>query len=101
MRPDSCVAPESEGRYAGGMASLNVSVPESTRLALGLPLDRVGEELLLAAAMQWFESGRLSSGAAAELAGMSKPAFMQRLHDFGIPAFRQNRSELLDEIANA
>lgn len=68
---------------------------------MGLPLDRVGEELLLAAAMQWFESGRLSSGAAAELAGLSKPAFLTRLKDFGIPAFRQNRSELLDEVANA
>lgn len=87
--------------YPAGMESLKVSVPESTRLALGLPLDRIGEELLLAAAMQWFESGRLSSGAAAELAGLSKPAFVQKLNDYGIPAFRQNRNELLDEISNA
>lgn len=55
----------------------------------------------MAAAVQWFESGKLSGGAAAELAGLSKPAFMERLRDFGVPAFRQSVDELNEECGNA
>ena len=83
------------------MAEIKIQVPEATRVALGVSDERLGDEVLLAAAMQWFEGGRLSSGAAAELAGLPKPAFLQKLNDFGIPAFRQNRAELLDEAAHA
>jgi hypothetical protein len=78
-----------------------VQIPEHTTVALGLHPERVGEALLLAAAMQWFESGKLSSGAAAELAGLPKPVFMERLGNFGIPAFRQTEEELREEFTNA
>lgn len=78
-----------------------VQIPEATPVALGLNPARVGEALLLAAAVQWYESGRLSSGAAAELAGMPKPVFLERLKDFGVPTFRQSEDELREEFGNA
>ena len=83
------------------MTQVMVQVPEATPLALGLDPGRLGEALLLAAAVQWYESGRLSSGAAAELAGIPKPVFLERLRDFGVAAFRQNESELREECGNA
>jgi predicted HTH domain antitoxin len=83
------------------MTQVMVQIPEATPVALGLNPERVGEALLLAAAVQWYESGRLSSGAAAELAGMPKPVFLERLKDFGVPTFRQSEEELREEFANA
>lgn len=83
------------------MTQIMVRIPEATSVALGLNPERVGEALLLAAAVQWYESGRLSSGAAAELAGLPKPVFLERLKDFGVPTFRQSEEELREEFANA
>ncbi|MFM7181979.1 MAG: UPF0175 family protein [Verrucomicrobiales bacterium] len=83
------------------MTQIVVRVPEATPVALGINPERVGDALLLAAAVQWYESGKLSSGAAAELAGLPKPVFVERLKDFGVPAFRQSEEELREEFANA
>lgn len=83
------------------MTQVLVQIPEAMPVALGLNPERIGEALLLAAAVQWFESGRLSSGAAAELAGMPKPVFLERLKDFGVPTFRQTEEQLREELANA
>jgi len=83
------------------MTKLIVQVPEATPVALGLDPEQLGEALLLAAAVQWYESGKLSSGAAADLAGLPKPVFLERLKDFGVPTFRQSGQELREELANA
>jgi predicted HTH domain antitoxin len=83
------------------MCQLTLSVPDTTPEALHVPADRLGAELLLAAALKLYEAGRLSSGAAAELAGLPKPVFLERLAAYGVPAFRQSAAELQDETANA
>ncbi len=82
------------------MTQVLIQIPEATSVALGLSPDRLGNALVLAAAVQWFESGKLSSGAAADLAGLPKPVFLERLKDFGVPAFRQTDDELLEELDN-
>lgn len=96
-----CICRSDCGRYAVVMTEVVVQIPESTPEALGLDPRQLGDHLLLAAAVQWYESGRLSSGAAAELAGLPKPVFLQRLQEFGVATFRQSRDELREEIANA
>ena len=83
------------------MTQVLVQIPEATPVALGLSPERMGGALVLAAAVQWYESGKLSSGAAAELAGLPKPMFMERLKDFGVATFRHSDSELLEECKNA
>ena len=47
------------------------------------------------------ELKRLSSGAAARLAGVPKPIFLQRLGSYGVATFRQTPEELLEELDNA
>ncbi len=47
----------------------------------------MGQELRLAAAMKLYELGKLSSGAAANLAGIPKPLFLTKLADYGIDSF--------------
>ena len=49
------------------MTLVTVSLPEETLLALHLTPDKLVQELRLAAAVNLYELGRLSSGAAANL----------------------------------
>jgi predicted HTH domain antitoxin len=74
-----------------------MTIPDASLLALDLPPDRVGDELRLAAAIKLHEVGRLSSGAAAELAGVPKPLFMLRLSDYGVDAFRLTKKDFAQE----
>jgi predicted HTH domain antitoxin len=83
------------------MSQVTLNVPETIPAALHVPLEKLGAELLLAAAMKLYEAGRLSGGAAAALAGIPRPVFLDRLAGYGVPAFRQGTAELRDEAANA
>ncbi|MBI2478607.1 MAG: UPF0175 family protein [Planctomycetia bacterium] len=53
------------------------------------------------AAVKLFEMKKLSSGAAARLAGIPRVVFLQRLGDYGVATFRQTEEELLEEMRNA
>lgn len=83
------------------MTTVSFSLPDAMLLALKLPADQVEGELRLAAAMKLFELGRLSSGAAADLAGVPRPVFLGKLADYGIPTFRMTATELAEDIASA
>jgi hypothetical protein len=63
--------------------------------------DEIREELRMAAAAKFYEMGRLSSGAAAELAGVPKPLFLMRLGDYGVATFRETEAELRRDLENA
>ena len=51
----------------------------------------------LTAAVKLFELGRLSSGAAARLAGVPRVVFLARLADFGVDTFRLTEAQLQRE----
>jgi predicted HTH domain antitoxin len=51
----------------------------------------------MAAAVKVFELGRLSSGAAARLAGVPRVIFLSRLADYGVDTFRLTDEELTKE----
>jgi len=53
------------------MSQIILSIPDETLLALRLTPEQLGAELRLAAAIKMYELGRLSSGAAARLAGIT------------------------------
>jgi predicted HTH domain antitoxin len=83
------------------MTQVILSLPDQAGLALKLPPESLPGELLLAAAMKLCELGRLSTGAAAELAGVPKPVFLSKLADYGVTAFRHNEAELREDMENA
>ena len=58
-------------------------------------------ELLMLSAVKLHELSQLSSGAAAELAGLPKPVRLQRLGHYGVNTFSQSKAELEEEAANA
>lgn len=81
--------------------TLTVDVSEASLKALGATPDVAAAELRLAAAMKLHEIGRLSSGAAAELAGISRVEFLSKLGQYGVSAFQLAPEEVEKDVANA
>ena len=84
--------------------SMNVlTIPYSDDLLLSMkrsPQEFESEARLLLAVKQ-YEMARVSTDAAAKLAGMSRVAFMFELSRFGLSPMGQDPSELAEDFANA
>jgi predicted HTH domain antitoxin len=80
------------------MTEVMMSLPDKASLALKVPPDALGKELLFAAIVKLYEMGRLSSGAAAELAGVPKPLFLAKLVDYSVCTFDLGKDELQREM---
>jgi predicted HTH domain antitoxin len=79
--------------------TVTLDLPDSTLKALHVETPAEGAaKVRLIAAVKLFELGQLSSGAAAELAGMHRIAFLERLKDFGVSPFQQTPEDLRRDI---
>lgn len=83
------------------MSEITLSIPDESALALKLAPEALAAELRLAAAVKLYEVGRLSSGAAATLAGVPRTLFLTKLADYGVPTFRMTKEELQEDLARA
>ncbi len=74
-----------------------------TTLTLNLPKTIKFEEreLVLILATKLYEQGKLSLGQAAELAELSKRAFMEILADYGVSVFNYPADDLDRDLENA
>ncbi len=83
------------------MSQITLTIPDETLVALHSTQDSFGSELRLAAAVKLFELGRLSSGGAANLAGIPRTVFLMKLSDYGVATFAQTEAELRRDLGNA
>lgn len=83
------------------MFDIKLSLPDETLVALKRTPDQMAEEIRLAAAMKLYELGRLSSGAAAALAGVPRVVFLGKLADYGIATFKMSAEEIAEDLSRA
>lgn len=79
------------------MSQIMLDIPNESLLALKVSADEASELLRFAAAVKLFEMGRLSSGAAARLAGVPRVVFLARLADYGVDTFDLTEEQLQRE----
>ncbi len=83
------------------MSTIQIEVPEEALISLKLDADSFARELLLLAAAKLFELGKLSSGRAAQLAGISRVEFLMALGRFQVSPFQMTAEELRQDVLNA
>ncbi len=81
--------------------TITIEYPETILSALHLSQEDFAAEFPMLAAVKLFELGRISSGRAAELAGIPRVIFLHRLADYGVPIIDLTREELEQDFANA
>jgi predicted HTH domain antitoxin len=77
---------------------VTIDVPEETALSLKIAPEKLGEEMRLVAAIKLYELGKISSGAAANLAGIPKVVFLTKLADYGVDTFKSSQIELIEDL---
>lgn len=75
------------------MRTVSLNIPDN--------IDINESELKIILAGELYERERLSLGQAADLAGLSKRAFIEILGKFGFSIFSQSEEDLLSDIENA
>ena len=82
------------------MRTVTVELPETAFAALRKAPDEFVREMRLAAAVKWYELEEISQGKAAEIAGVSRAAFIHALARFKVSPLQYTPEELIEELAN-
>ena len=77
---------------------LTIDLPEDAFSILRTHPDNFIKEMRLAAAVKWFEMGKISQSKAAELADMSRQQFINSLSRFQVSPIQMTPDELRAEF---
>lgn len=83
------------------MTTITIEVPDSMFSALHLSPEIFAGEMRIAAAIKWYELGKISQGKGAEFAGLSRSAFITALSEAEVTPFQYTVEELVKETAHA
>jgi predicted HTH domain antitoxin len=81
------------------LKTLEVKQPVGFEWAVHLSKQELNQNIRLMAALKMFELGKLSSGKAAELAGMTRVQFLETCGQYKVSVFNYSPEELEKELA--
>ncbi|MBN1103273.1 MAG: UPF0175 family protein [Deltaproteobacteria bacterium] len=76
--------------------TIEIAIPDEVFLGLRKTPQELASELRLAAAVKWYETGAVSQGKGAEIAGVSRAEFIEALSRFSVSPFQETAKEVLD-----
>ncbi len=79
------------------MTEIRITIPDDMFLTMKIHPSCIGDEIRMLAAVKLYEMGRLSSGAAAKMAGISRVLFISKLKEFQVPALKLTEEEFSRE----
>ncbi len=77
---------------------ISFELPEDVFSALEEDPENFAKELRLAAAVKWYEIGKISQEKAAEIAGLSRQQFIEALYRFKVSPVQYEKEEIEREI---
>ena len=82
-------------------ASIKIQEMRTIKFEVPDDLDLKDFDLSMIVASKLYEDGKLSSGQAAEMVGLSKRSFIELIGKYGVSVLSQSISDLHSDIANA
>ena len=73
---------------------VRIELPDELSATLHRDASQLGAEMRLTAAVKWYEMGILSQGKAAEVAGLSRAAFISELARFDVSPIQETSDEV-------
>jgi len=80
------------------MTHINVELPETMHSVLHCSPTELGKEIQLAAALQWYQQGRVSQELAANIAGLDRTDFLLMLARLEKDSFQVDFEDLDHEL---
>jgi len=78
---------------------LVLNITEDFMLSIKKTPGELAAEIVLMAAIKMFELGKLSSGKASELAGISRREFLEKCSMYGVSIFNYSDDEIAEELS--